>query len=76
MNMFKSIAEMFVLNAPKVLIEQDPSLYEIETAMKKYCGKIIYQDDVVIKFRLVNLKPVKILKANINRIEIIVRAAA
>ena len=73
--MFKSIAEMFVLNTPKVLIE-DPSLYEIETAMKKYCGKIIYQDDVVIKFRLVNLKPVKILKANINRIEIIVRAAA
>ena len=46
-------------------------VYLIETNARKYCGIIIYQDNVVIKMQCVRPRSVKILKANIERITII-----
>jgi hypothetical protein len=48
----------------------DPAIYIIVTLRKSYCGHIIFQDDKMIKFRTIALKPVKILKSNIQQINI------
>lgn len=49
----------------------DSTLYKIVTQQQSYCGNIIFQDDMIIKFRTEALKPVKILKANIRQIDIV-----
>jgi hypothetical protein len=46
----------------------DPTIYSIKTMTRKYCGRILYQDNVVIKFKTGSRKAVKILKANIEQI--------
>jgi hypothetical protein len=49
----------------------DPTVYLIETHRQTYCGVIIVQNDVMIKFRTEDLKPVKILKKNIKQVSIV-----
>ena len=49
----------------------DTTVYCIETTTKKYCGRIIFQDDVMIRLRGTRFKTVKILKCNIERIVIV-----
>lgn len=53
---------------PEIATPQDTTVYSIETHAAKYCGRIIYQDDVIIRLKCTKHKPVKILKANIARI--------
>jgi hypothetical protein len=54
---------------------QDPTNYLIVTQRKTYCGKIIFQDETMIKFRTEELKPIKILKRNIKQISILKKAS-
>lgn len=49
----------------------DPTLYQIDTTTHSYTGYIIFQNDMVIKFRTAELKPVKILKRNIVKVTIV-----
>ena len=49
----------------------DPTLYQIDTTNKSYTGYIIVQDDMMIKFRTAELKPVKILKKNIVKVTVV-----
>ena len=51
----------------------DSTMYQVETSNNTYAGYIIFQDDVMIKFRTTTLKPVKILKSNIVRVTIMSR---
>jgi hypothetical protein len=53
---------------PEVALPQDSSIYKIETSNGKYCGRIIYQDDVTLRLACSKSKPVKILKINILKI--------
>jgi hypothetical protein len=46
----------------------DPTLYTIVTTSNTYSGYIIFQDEMMIKFRTTALKPVKILKGNILKV--------
>jgi hypothetical protein len=48
----------------------DNTIYQVETNIGKYCGQIIYQDEVCMRLRHSKEKPVKILKTNIARINI------
>ena len=49
---------------------EDPTLYKVITPTDSYCGRISYQDNTIIWLKVVD-KPVKILKENIVRINII-----
>ena len=49
----------------------DSTLYQISTRNRIYEGYIIFQDEVMIKFRTTDLKPVKILKKNIAKVTIV-----
>ena len=69
--LLKSIANMFTISRPQVTPIEDPTIYQIETSIRKYCGKIIYQDDMMIKLKIAKPKAVKILKSNIDRITIV-----
>jgi hypothetical protein len=53
----------------------DNTVYQVETIIGKYCGQIIYQDEVCMRLRHSKEKPVKILKTNISRIYIAKPAA-
>jgi hypothetical protein len=58
-------------------IATDPTMYQVETTNSKvYNGYIIFQDDVMIKFRTTALKPIKILKSNIVRVTVLTRQYA
>jgi hypothetical protein len=48
----------------------DPTVYRIETLARTYCGQIIFQDDMQMKLKLVNHRPVKVLKHNIKCVSI------
>ena len=76
MNMFRSITSFLIPERRELLKGQDPTLYLIETSMGRYEGKIIYQDDVIIKLCVGDFKLVKILKTNINKIQIVGSAIA
>lgn len=54
-------------------IATDPTMYQVETTNNIYSGYIIFQDDVMIKFRTTSLKPIKILKSNIIRVTVMSR---
>ena len=71
MNMWKSIAEIFMGGQQAMAAPEDPTVYQVETAVRRYCGKIIYQDDMMIKLKIAKPKPVKILKTNIERITVV-----
>jgi hypothetical protein len=70
-SLIKSLMELFTTSQPIRLVVEDPAVYQIETTMRKYCGKIIYQDDMMIKLKIAKPKAVKILKSNIERITIV-----
>jgi hypothetical protein len=53
---------------PAAVLPQDSSVYKIETSTGRYCGRILYQDDVVLRLACTKSKPVKILKSNILKI--------
>ena len=71
MNMIVSIIDSLLgsFNPPASFMP-DPTRYQISTRNRTYEGYIIFQDDVMIKFRTTDLKPVKILKANIMKVTI------
>ena len=76
MNLLKSLAGALMGAGPGIHPPMDPTIYRIETMARKYCGRIVYQDDVVIKLKIAKPKPVKILKSNIERITIVKSAVA
>jgi hypothetical protein len=51
-------------------IPADTTLYKVITQTDTYCGRISYQDNMMMWLKAVD-KPVKILKANIVQITII-----
>jgi hypothetical protein len=64
-------------SAKDISIATDPTMYQVETTNHKlYSGYIIFQDDVMIKFRTTSLKPIKILKSNIVRVTVMTRQYA
>lgn len=54
----------------EVKVPEDPTLYQIITNQHQYAGKILFQDAVVIKLKIDEMKVVKILKENILKISI------
>ena len=65
------LAKLFTLFFPSASTtkpQSDYTLYQIATHTSNYCGRIINQDDVVIRFQNKEGKPVKILKENIRSI--------
>lgn len=69
---------LFAVKPKEAISEKliDPTDYIIITQRQTYCGKIISQNDIMIKFRTVELKPIKILKRNIKQISILKKAYA
>ena len=63
------------LNSPKetAAVFQDPTLYSIRTKTQVYRGNIAFQNDIFMKVALAaeNHKVVKILKENIEKVEIL-----
>jgi hypothetical protein len=49
----------------------DPTVYRIQTQHDNYTGVILYQDHVVIRLKCERQYPVKIIKENIIRINIV-----
>ena len=72
MNMIVSIIDSLLgaFNAPPSIMP-DPTLYQISTRNRIFEGYIIFQDEIMIKFRTTDLKPVKILKNNIQKVTIV-----
>lgn len=72
-NLLKFIAGLFMGTgqAINLNIPSDSTIYLVETIARKYCGRIIYQDDVVIKLKMAKPKVVKILKSNIEQITVV-----
>jgi hypothetical protein len=62
-------------NPEQSLPPVDPTVYLVRTVRHAYTGKIIFQDDYLIKFLSEEgegmTKPVKILKENIHSIDIL-----
>lgn len=48
---------------------EDPTLYKIRTSEHGYEGRIMFQDNRLIILKTIELKVVKILKANIQKIK-------
>ena len=73
-NLLQIIDSLLGSSAKDMSIAADPTMYQVETNNNNvYSGYIIFQDDVMIKFRTTSLKPVKILKTNIVRVTIMSR---
>jgi hypothetical protein len=70
MNFLKPLTDLFAKAEQEIPYVADSTVYRIKTNASEYSGKIIYQNDVVIKFDT-GSKPIKILKANIANISII-----
>ena len=71
MSISDSIGVFFGMKGKKSL-SSDSTLYKIETDPHEYIGRIIYQDDTVIKFQKeFGDRLVKILKSNIKCISIV-----
>ncbi len=68
MNLINSIAALLLGREKEVPPAIDPTVYRIETATNKYCGRIIYQNDMMLKLKISKPKAIKILKSNIERI--------
>lgn len=54
----------------KTDVPADPTLYQVTTNQHEYAGKILFQDGVIIKLKIDEMKVVKILKENIRKISI------
>jgi|SRR5690349_20263526 len=75
-NLWNAMLGVLLGRLPKPSVASDPAVYLVETSMRKYCGVIIYQDDVMIKLQCAKPRTMKILKANIERITIVRTEAA
>lgn len=51
-------------------VPEDPTLYQVTTSQHQYAGRILFQDGVIIKLKVDDMKVVKILKENIQKISI------
>jgi hypothetical protein len=70
----KMTVKLFTLlfgKQPSLVMIDDPTVYQIKTYTNTYCGRIMYQDDVVIRFQNNEGRSVKILKQNITLISIV-----
>jgi hypothetical protein len=72
-SLLSSFINLFKPEEEELTPMMDTSLYLIQTTRHNYTGNIIFQDDYVIKFKPLDgpSKPVKILKQNINSIQIV-----
>ena len=71
MNILESLSIFYVKNDSEVL-SVDSTLYKIKTMPHEYVGRIVYQDDNVIKFKKeMGTRLVKILKCNIESITVL-----
>ena len=68
MQLLKLFSPIIKSQSQKAL--EDPTLYKVITHTDTYCGRISYQDNVIMWLKAVG-KPVKILKENILQITII-----
>jgi hypothetical protein len=69
LTIFDTVASLFTIRRELVAIE-DPTFYLIKTNQHEYEGKILFQDNVIIKLKVDETKVVKILKENILKIRI------
>jgi hypothetical protein len=69
LNIFDTVASIFTIKRDPVAIE-DPTFYQIKTSQHEYAGKILFQDNMIIKLKVDEMKVVKILKENILKITI------
>ena len=69
LNIFDTVASLFTIKRDYVAIE-DPTFYQIKTNQHEYAGKILFQDNMIIKLKVNEMKVVKILKENILKITI------
>lgn len=69
LNIFDTVASIFTIKAYSVETV-DPTFYQIKTNQHEYAGKILFQDNVIIKLKVDEMKVVKILKENILKITI------
>jgi hypothetical protein len=67
MKLLQLLSPIVKSQSPKT--PEDPTLYKVITQTDTYCGRISYQDNVIIWLKVTD-KPVKILKENIVRITI------
>ncbi|HEV8514102.1 MAG TPA: hypothetical protein VGQ59_12535 [Cyclobacteriaceae bacterium] len=68
MNLLNLLSPIIKNQSQKV--PEDPTLYKVITQTDTYCGRISYQDNVIMWLKVAD-KPVKILKGNIVQITII-----
>lgn len=68
MNLLKFFSP--IINGQSQKVPADPTLYKVITHTDTYCGRISYQDNVMMWLKVAD-KPVKILKGNIVQITII-----
>lgn len=64
-----SVASLLTVRQTLPVIE-DPTFYQIKTNQHEYAGKILFQDSMMIKLKINDMKVVKILKENIKKITI------
>jgi hypothetical protein len=76
MKWMKRVVSILLSRKVAVAAVEDPTVYQIETTTRKYCGKIIYQDNVIIQLKIAKPKAVKILKANIEKIAMVQNESA
>lgn len=69
LTIFDTVASLFAIKREFDAIE-DPTFYRIKTNQHEYAGKILFQDNVIIKLKVDEAKVVKILKENILKISI------
>jgi len=68
MNLLRLLSPILKNQSPQS--PEDPTLYKVITQTDTYCGRISYQDNMMMWLKVAN-KPVKILKGNIVQITII-----
>ena len=69
LTIFGTVVSIFTIKAYTVETV-DPTLYQIKTSQHEYAGKILFQDNMIIKLKVDEMKVVKILKENILKITI------
>lgn len=70
-SLWKSLLGVFEVNPPVKTAIEDPTIYQVKTSIGNYCGKIVYQDDVMMMLKIAKPKAIKILKSNIERITMV-----
>jgi hypothetical protein len=66
---FLDIASSFLRTRREPDLVEDPTHYKIKTRDHDYAGRILFQDNRLIILKTIDLKVVKILKGNIQKIK-------